>query len=150
MQVPDLSQADYRFVLSLTSLKTEEFLELLSHFHPLWQRHHRHHDLQGRPRRIAKYSEHASMSLRGSARKLFFVLVCLKQNPLQCYHALAFQMSQGKVSQWLKALLPLLEQALHRMQQQPARTPGHLYLSLCLLSEQVLLLDATGRTGCLT
>ncbi|MCJ8164977.1 hypothetical protein MKJ04_08975, partial [Pontibacter sp. E15-1] len=115
MQVPDLSQANYRFMLSLTSLKVEEFFELLSYFAPLWERYHRHYDLQGRPRRIAKYSEHASMSLRGSARKLFFVLVCLKQNALQCYHAMGFAMSQGKVSQWLKVLLPLLEEALRRM-----------------------------------
>ena len=145
MQNPDISQANYRFMLSLTSLKVQEFFELLSHFDLLWQRYHGHHDLQGRHRRIEKSAEHASMSLKGSTKKLFFALIYLKNNPLQCYHALAFNMSQGKVSQWLKVLLPLVEEALARARQLPARTPGNLYLSLRLLSGQVLLLDATER-----
>lgn len=85
------------------------------------------------------------MSLKGSLDKLFFVLVYLKQNPLQHYHGFTFEMSQGKVSQWLKVLLPIFEQALHRLQMLPSRDPSHLYLSLRLLAGQVLLLDATER-----
>jgi len=54
-------------------------------------------------------------------------------------------MSQGKVSQWLKVLLPLLEKALQQLQMLPCREPDHLYLSLRLLAGQVLLMDATER-----
>lgn len=137
---------DYRSMLSLTSLTAAEFFSLLALFDDLWQRYHAHRDLKGGRRRIEKFSEHSSMSLKGSSQKLFFVLVYLKQNPLQCYHGFCFGMSQGKVSQWLKVLLPLLEQTLKRLQKLPCREPDHLYLSLRLLSEQVLLMDSTERS----
>ena len=136
---------DYRFMLSLTSLTAAEFFQLLEVFAELWQRYHAHHDLQGKRRRIEKFSEHGSISLKGSLNKLFFVLVYLKQNPLQYYHGFTFGMSQGKVSQWLKVLLPLLEQALQRLKQLPCREPSHLYVSLQLLAGPALWLDATER-----
>jgi hypothetical protein len=136
---------NYRSMLSLTSLTAAEFFQLLEPFEELWQRYHALQDLKGERRRIEKFSEHSSMSLKGSACKLFFVLVYLKQNPLQDYHGFCFNMSQGKVSQWLKVLLPLLEQALKRLQMLPCREPDHLYLSLRLLSGQVLFMDATER-----
>lgn len=136
---------DYRSMLSLTSLTATEFFELLAVFDNLWQRYHGQYDLKGERRRIKKYEEHHSMSLQGSLDKLFFVLVYLKQNPLQHYHGFSFGMSQGKVSQWLRVLLPLLEQSLHRLQLLPCREPSHFYLSLRLLSGQVLFMDATER-----
>lgn len=136
---------NYRSLLSLTSLTAAEFFEILVPFAELWQRYHAHYDLKGERRRIQKFREHSSMSLQGSMDKLFFLLVYLKQNPLQAYHGYSFGMSQGKVSQWLQVLLPMLEQALHRLQMLPCREPSHFYLSLRLLSSQVLLLDATER-----
>lgn len=136
---------DYRSMLSLTSLTAAEFFELLAVFDRLWQGYHAHYDLKGERRRIKKYQEHDSMSLQGSLDKLFFLLVYLKQNPLQAYHGYSFGMSQGKVSQWLQVLLPLLEQTWHRLQMLPCREASHFYLSLRLLSGQVLLLDATER-----
>lgn len=135
----------YRSLLNLTSLSAPEFFQLLEPFDQLWQRYHAHHDLQGKRRRIEKFAEHGSMSLKGSLNKLLFVLVYLKQHPTQHYQAFTFDMSQGKVSQWLKVLLPLLEQALAKMRRLPCREPSHLYLSLRLLAGQVLLLDATER-----
>jgi hypothetical protein len=145
MHYLESSQTNYRFMLSLTTLKAEEFFELLSHFDLLWQRYHRYFDLQGRRRQLEKRTEHSSMSLKGSSIKLLFVLIFLKNNPLQCYHGLIFNMSQGKVSQWLNILLPVLEEALRRAGQLPSRTPGHLYLSMRLLAGQVLLIDGTER-----
>jgi len=136
---------DYHSMLSLTSLSTGEFFQLLPVFDDLWQRYHSQHDLKGERRRTEKFSEHGSMSLQGSASKLFFVLVYLKQNPLQSYQAYTFGMSQGKVSLWLKVLLPLLEQTLAKLALLPCREPAHLYLSLCLLAGQVLIMDATER-----
>lgn len=136
---------DYRSMLSLTSLTAAEFFELLAVFDNLWQRYHGQYDLKGARRRIKKYQEHDSMSLKGSLDKLFFVLMYLKQNPLQAYHGFCFGMSQGKVCQWLRVLLPLLEQSLHRLQMLPSREPSHFYLSLRLLSGQVLFMDATER-----
>ncbi len=54
-------------------------------------------------------------------------------------------MSQGKVSQWLKLLLPLLEKSLHRLKMLPQRTADQLYLSLKVLAEYFILLDGTER-----
>lgn len=136
---------DYRFLLSLTSLTAAEFFQLLEPFDALWQRYHAHYDLKGKKRRIEKFSEHVSMSLKGSLDKLFFVLVYLKQHPLQSYYGFTFAMSQSKVSQWLKVLLPVLEQALAKLRLLPCREPNHLYVSLRLLAGQVLWLDATER-----
>jgi hypothetical protein len=136
---------DYRSMLSLTSLTAVEFFVLLAVFDELWQRYHAQYDLKGERRQIKKYQEHNSMSLQGSLDKLFFVLVYLKQNPLQHYHGFSFGMSQGKVSQWLKVLLPILEQSLHQLQMLPCREPSHFYLSLRLLSGQVLFMDVTER-----
>lgn len=146
MQILKKSQSNCRFMLSLTSLTAAEFLDLLVHFEAVWQAYHPHFDLQGKRRRINKFSEHSSMSLKGSAQKLFFVLVYLKENPTQFYHASLFSMSQGKVSQWLKLLLPLLEQALARRRVLPTRNPGQLWLVLRVLAGQVLYMDATERS----
>ena len=55
------------------------------------------------------------MNWKGSLDKLLFVLVYLKQHPLQSSYGFTFAMSQSKVSQWLKVLLTLLEQALAKM-----------------------------------
>lgn len=136
---------DYRSLLGLTSLTAAEFFQLLEVFDKLWQLYHAHHNLQGKRRRIEKFAEHGSMSLKGSLDKLFFVLVYLKQHPLQSYYGFTFAMSQSKVSQWLKVLLPVLEQALAKMRLLPCRESNHLYLSLHLLAGQVLFLDATER-----
>jgi hypothetical protein len=130
----------YRPILRLTSLTAAEFFQLLAVIAALWQRYLAHHDLKGEHWRIEQFSEHVSMSLKGSIDKLFFVLIYLKHNPLQTYHGFTFDMSQ-----WLRVLLPILEQELQRLQMLPCREPIHLYLSLQLLSGQVLLLDATER-----
>jgi hypothetical protein len=136
---------NYRSMLSLTSLTAAEFFQLLSVFDVLWQHYHTYHDLKGQKRRIEKSSEHRSMSLKGSAGKPLFVLVYLKQHPLQAYQGFNFGLSQGKVSHWLRVLLQLQEQTLAKLQQLPCRESSDLYISLRLLSNQVLLLDATER-----
>lgn len=136
---------DHRFMLSLTSLTAAEFFDLLPYFDREWQLFHAQVDLQGHRRCIKKFTEDERISLKGSSNKLLFVLIYLKQNPLQCYQGLAFNMSQGKVSQWLKILLPVLEAALAKKALMPTRTSGHLLKTLKVLAGQVLYLDATER-----
>jgi hypothetical protein len=97
MQILKESQSNCRLMLSSTSLTRAELLDLLVQFEAVWQAYHPPLDLQGKRRRIEKFSEHGSMSLKGSAQKLFFVLVCLKENPAQPYQACLFSRSQGKV-----------------------------------------------------
>jgi hypothetical protein len=145
VQNPEKKPLNHRFLLSLTSLTADEFFAVLYHFDQCWQSYHRHTDLQGKDRRIEKFSEDSRISLEGSSEKLLFVLIYLKQNPLQYYQGLAFNISQGKVSQWLKILRPILEQALERMSLMPARTPARLLPTLKLLAAQVIYMDATER-----
>lgn len=59
-------------------------------------------------------------------------------------------MSQGNVShgvgwRWLKLLLPLLKQALQRLQLLPSRSATELYMNLKVLADYFILLDATER-----
>lgn len=145
MQYLKKSQTDDRSMVSLTSVTVKEFFIILEEFDVLWRQYHARYDLKGKPRVLEKFSEHASMSLKGSADKLFFVLFYLKQNTLQSCHGFTFNMSQSKVSQWLRVLMPLLAKALERLQMLPAREPGALYLTLQLLAGQVLFMDATER-----
>ena len=120
-------------------------MAVLAEFDKLWQEFHQYHDLKGEERRVPKFYEHADISLNGSHDKLLFVLSYLKQNPTQQYHGAMFGMSQGKVSQWLKLLLPLLQQALFRLQFLPSRDADKLYLSLKLLAGYFILIDGTER-----
>jgi hypothetical protein len=145
VQNPENNLSSHRFLLSLTSLSADEFFEVLYHFDLCWQSYHQYTDLQGQSRKLNKFDEDSRISLKGSAEKLLFVLVYLKQNPLQSYQGLTFNMSQGKVSQWLKILLPFLEKALVKLAMLPARTPAHLLQTLHLLAGQVLYMDATER-----
>lgn len=135
----------YRYLLKLTTISLKEFMQLLSCFQPVWEAYHQGYDLQGALRKLPKYKEHESMSLQGSEEKLLFVLVYLSQNPTQEYHGVLFGMSQGKVSQWLKILIPLVEKSLARLDVLPARTTETFYFCLKALSNYFILLDATER-----
>lgn len=73
------------------------------------------------------------------------MLVYLSENPTQQYHAALFKMSQSKVSQWLKLLLPLLEKALSRLKMLPGRTTEKLYYTLKAMASYFIMLDATER-----
>jgi hypothetical protein len=132
-------------LLSLTSLTSQEFMSLLEEFDTLWQQQHQHLDLKGAARKLPKFKEHASMSLKGSYDKLMFVLIYLKQNPTQQLLGYLFGMSQGKVSQWLRLLLPLLAKALDRHKVLPSRCSHHLYATLRVLAGCILVLDGTER-----
>ena len=106
-------QNESRF-LALTSLKTSEFESLLSYFSPICEKHFEYHDFLGNKRKFQKFNERKGTSLYGSQAKLFFSLSYLKSNGLQEFIGTMFDMSQGKVSQWLKVLLPLLHQSLKK------------------------------------
>lgn len=135
----------YRYLVKLTTLSIKEFIQLLSCFQSAWEAFHKRHDLKGELRKLPKYKEHSSMSLKGSKEKLLFVLVYLSQNPTQEHHGVLFGMSQGKVSQWLKILIPLLKESLARLKALPSRTTEGFYFCLKTLGNYFILLDATER-----
>lgn len=133
-----------RFI-ALTSLRLPEFMLLLVEFAPLWRAHSQRYDLHGNLRKIPKFSEDQRCSLQGDEEKLFFILRYLKTNPLQEDYGSTYDMSQGKVSQWVKVLTELVREALARMKQLPARCADKLYAVLLTLVRCVLFIDATER-----
>ena len=98
--------------LALTSLLPAEFDELLTHFAPRWERHHRYHTLDGDRRRIPAHQERANATLLGTDTKLFFLLTYLKTNALQAHQAASFGVSQTRVSRLAGPLLAVLNQTL--------------------------------------
>ena len=118
---------------------------LLQCFDSCCQNYFRLYDFEGRLRIIPKYKEDARSSLSGSANKLYFILIYLKENPNQQYHGEFFGMSQSKVSKWISLLVPLLEKALTQLKVVPKRFANELYVVLKNLGELLLFMDATER-----
>ncbi len=125
-------------------------MRLLAVFDPLCRNYFQHHDrpatrLEGNPRRIPKFQDDVRCSLPGSAQKLLFILVYMKENPRQHYQGQLFGMQQPRVSKWIKLLLPLLEKALKKLKVLPKRFGYALYAFLQTFTRYVLLMDATER-----
>ena len=133
--------------LALTSLKPTEFSHLLCYFSPICEDYFECYDVFGKARKFRRFSEHGSSSLYGSSQKLFFMLTYLKTNALQEFIGTMFDLSQGKVSQWVKVLLPLLYKSLSKADCMPASTAEGLYKRLTTLAskENIILHDATER-----
>ena len=107
--------------LAVTSLYPDEFELLLDSFTPVCEKYFRYHTLEGLKRKIVTSKEHGNARLRGTAQKLFFLLVFLKTNSLQEQHAISFEISQSKVSRISKILLNLLNETLKKMNLAPFR-----------------------------
>lgn len=104
-----------RKLRALTSLNQIEQEALLDAFAPLMEAKYKHFTLKGQPRRTPRITERRDSSLFGSARKLSFILMYMKENPNQAYHGYMFDLSQSKVSEWVSFIAPVLEEALTRL-----------------------------------
>ena len=133
--------------LALTSLEPSEFDGLLNHFAPVCEEYFAFHGLRGKRRPYQQFKESKASSLYGSRAKLFFILNYLKSNSLQEVIGASFGLSQGKVSQWVKVLLPLLHKSLDRAGTMPATTAEALYKRLAAVAreEKIVLHDAVER-----
>lgn len=130
---------------ALTGLSQNEFMVLLYYFAPLAEDYYRRHDLRGKARKMVRYEERSDSSLPGAANKLLFMLTYMKENPNQVYHGAMFDMSQGKVSLWIKQLSPILQEALKGMDKLPKREVNQFYHYLCACIEIVMFMDVTER-----
>jgi hypothetical protein len=93
MPTSEKDPIDHRLLLSLTSLEAAEFFEILPYFAAEWDKYSCVYDLKGLERSIGKFSEDSRCSLKGSVAKLLFVLMYVKNNPLQAYQGFTFKMS---------------------------------------------------------
>lgn len=130
---------------SLTSLHTAEFFHLLKYFEPLCEAHYKWYRIDGKKRTLPRLKPHAKELLPSAAEKLFFLLVYLKNNPLQTFQAASFGMSQTQVSNLFRALNGLLSDALKKMGLQPATTNEELQEYLLTHQVQEIYQDATER-----
>ena len=99
----------------LTSLNQDEYDALLVQFDLLTSQKLSHYTLKGKKRLAPRYQEARNSSLYGSEKKLDFILMYMKENPNQLYHAQLFDISQSKASEWVSFLLPVLEQSLAKL-----------------------------------
>lgn len=104
---------------ALTSLEQVEFESLLDFFSERVERKLRTTTLKGVKRVLNSYQERSNSSLKGSRRKLEFLLTYLKENPNQEFHGHIFNLSQSKVSEWVSFLLPVLEETLEQINVSP-------------------------------
>lgn len=119
--VNELKQNPTAF-LGLTTLYPQEFDKILRIFSRLWYKYYTMHTLHGKRRKLKNwYPEKDTPTLPTTADKLFFLLVYFKDHPLQQFQAAAFNLSQGKVSRWVKILTPLLEKTLKKLDVTPCR-----------------------------
>ena len=110
-----------QFVI-LTSLTVAEFDALLPVFRRQWLKYNKYHTLEGKKRKLPNLNPgKLTRTLPSIEEKLFFLLSYLKNYPLQQFQAASFEISQAKVSQWVKVLHPLLQESLSELGALPER-----------------------------
>lgn len=100
---------------ALTSLNQEEYEQVLPVFSDLVSKKMSQYTLKNKRREYKVYRERKDSSLYGPIAKLDFLLMYLKENANQIYHAQMFEMCQSKVSEWVGFLLPVLEESLSKL-----------------------------------
>ena len=114
-------QKDKSF-LSLTSLYPQEFDQLLVPFSEEWYKYHKHFDTHGNRRKAPKSTyKNDTKTLPRVEDKLFFILLYLKQNPLQEMLAITFDMDQATANRWIKTLNKILCKALKKLKVLPCQ-----------------------------
>ena len=142
MNYQDQKQHPANF-LALTSITLAEFDYLLDDFAPLWQKYYKYHTLEGKRRILPAFTEHGNALLKGTDQKLFFLLVYMKNNPLQTFQGATFGVSQAKVSKIYRILLAVLDDTLARLNLAPCRDSTALKEVLSKLPDRVFWLDGT-------
>lgn len=131
--------------LAMTSLHPAEFDLLLTDFADRSDRYFRYHTWRGAKRVMPHFQPQADEALADPAQQLFFLLVYLKNNPLQQFQAALFDLSQGSVSNMIRRLLALLNQTLKALGLAPCQDTDSLRAQLDQLQPRALNLDATER-----
>jgi hypothetical protein len=109
-----IPEADSKF-RTLTGLNQDEFKDLLEVFNAKVTHKQMHYTNKNVRRAAALFQESRLSSLFGSTKKLWFMLLYMKENPNQEYHAYLFGISQSKVSEWISYLTPVLESSLKEL-----------------------------------
>jgi hypothetical protein len=125
--------------LDLTSLRLEEFQQLLPPFEAAFQAHMAAWRLDGKPRTARRFTVYENCPLPTPEDRLFFLLTYLKTYSLQVVQGRLFGMGQSKANQWIHVLLPVLLAALRTLGAAPAR-------SLAALAQRLGVSEADAAT----
>lgn len=134
---------------SLTSLSLEQFDELLVYFSDAHDYYLSKYELNGKPRKnLRRFVIYANSPLPTVEDRLFFILVYLKNNPLQEYHAACFKMDQKLCNVFIHGLRRILDFCLTDAEVMPAQKQKEFDRQLNSLSGDavpILLHDGTER-----
>jgi hypothetical protein len=108
---------------SLTGLSLEHFRALFLYFKEAHDEYFNHYDMDGNYRNNRRsFTIYKSSPLATVEYRLFFILVYLKNNPLQEYHAASFGMTRKHCSNFIYVLYPILEESLVHAEAMPAES----------------------------
>lgn len=129
-------------LISLTTLRKEEFIKLSESMEHEWQQYISHFTLEGKARKRMSFVRENS-TLPQAEDRLLFILYYFKTYPLQEAMASTFDMTQAQVSIWVSRLSKLLKQALHKQDCLPVRKSEQ--LKRVLANEKTVIIDGTER-----
>jgi hypothetical protein len=141
MKYREARQQGHRFRL-LTGLTVEEFDQLFPAFQKAYLEDLRQR--QDQPRQRRQGAGRKSVLATGED-KLFFILFYFRHYPTQEVLAFWFGFSQGQANQWIHRLTPILQQALGREIQLPARSAADLDEVLQACDDPEFIIDGTDR-----
>lgn len=135
---------------ALTGLTHIQFSHLLPYFEAAHDDYLSEYEMNGKRRsQLRSFCIYKNSPLADVTERLFFILVYLKNNPLQEYHAACFGMDQKHCNTFVHCLTHILRLSLETMGLVPAQTDKELSNRLLELSkdglEPVLLHDGTER-----
>lgn len=116
---------DERQFLALTTLRLEEFDQLLPYFEDRWMGYFKYKNLRGKRRKkplTPKQLSKSTKKLYKIEEKLFFILYFFKNGHIQQSLAAQFEMNQGHISRYIKVLYPLLLKSIKDLHLQPAQS----------------------------
>jgi hypothetical protein len=135
-----------RELLAVTGLRVEEFGALLVAFGEAYaESYPAQQTVVGQARQRRKGGGNKGKLWR-LEDKLLFILVYEKTYPLQTLLGLHFGLSQGRANEWLHRLMPILQKALDKLGQTPARDGAAVESSeLAVEGGADLVIDGTER-----
>ena len=128
---------------AFTGLKPEEFQALAKVFAEVWEQQ-TERNWQGQPRRYAKGGGPKG-ELNSPELKLLFILMYVRQYPIQEVMGFLFGFNQCQANKWILRLLPALDQTLRRLSALPVRLPAELEKLLEDCQDEEVRLDGSER-----
>jgi len=108
--------------LDVTSVTLDELQPLVPPFEAAFHAPLAAWRLDGKPRTARRFTGYTNGPLPTPEDRRFFILVSLKTSTLQVVHGRLLGMVQGKATQWMHVLLPVVLAALRALGDAPARS----------------------------